>query len=109
MSFSPGFTPSLVLTIPEETEDLTTVDEIHVTIQGSGCCVDKSGAAVVVLSATEIEVTLDQEETLQMWGNSVTVQLNWLYPGSALRWGTDVSAPVTLEQQLLREVISRGQ
>lgn len=58
MSFAPGFSPTLVLTIPEETEDLTAVDEIHVTIEGGGCCIDKNGDAVTVVSATEIEVTL---------------------------------------------------
>lgn len=108
MSFAPGFTPTLVLSIPAETEDLTAVDEIHVTIEGGGCCIDKSGDAVTVVSATEIEVTLDQEETLQLWGGAVTVQINWLYPGTLQRWGTDVSEPVMLDRQLLREEIGRG-
>lgn len=109
MPFAPGFTPTLVLSIPEETEDLTAVDEIHVTVEGGGCRIDKSGADVTVLSATEIEFTLTQTETLQMWGRSVTIQINWLYPGTLLRWGTEVSAPITLDEQLLPEVLNRGQ
>ena len=109
MSFSPGFTPTLLLSIPEETEDLTAVDEIHVTIEGGGCRVDKSGDDVTVLSATEIELTLTQAETLQMWGNSVKIQVNWLYTGTLLRWGTKPSAPITLDEQMLPEVLNRGQ
>lgn len=109
MSFSPGFTPTLVFTIPEETEDLTAVDEIHVTIKGEGCRVDKRGSDVTVISAREIEVTLTQADTLQMWGSSVIIQLNWLYPGTLQRWGTEVSVPITLDEQLLPEVLNRGQ
>ncbi len=108
MSFSPGFTPTFRLTIPEGSEDLTTVDQIHVTIEGAYCHIDKSGSNITIVSGTEIEVTLTQEETLRMWETAITVQLNWLYPGTLQRWGTDVSEPVMLDRQLLREEISRG-
>ena len=107
MSFAPGFTPTFVFSIPQNTEDLTAVDAIHVTFSGGGCFVDKSGDDITVLSATELEVTLTQEETLSMWGRTVMVQVNWLYPGTALRWGTDPPLALTVDEQLLREVLSR--
>lgn len=108
MSFAPGFTPTLLLSIPPETEDLTAVTELHVTIEGGGCQIDKSGQEVIVASATEAEVTLTQEETLRLWGKKAKIQLNWLYPGTELRWGTDPPAEITLDEQLLREVLTHG-
>ena len=108
MSFAPGFTPTLLLSIPPNTEDLTAVTALHVTIDGGGCRIDKSGEDVIIASATEVEVTLTQEETLSMWGKAVRIQLNWLYPGTALRWGTDPPAEITLDEQLLREVLTDG-
>jgi hypothetical protein len=108
MSFSPGFTPTFRLTIPEGSEDLTTVDQIHVTFEGAYCHIDKSGSDITIVSGTEIEVTLTQEETLRMWETPITAQLNWLYPTTQLRWGTEVSDPIILNKQLLREVITRG-
>lgn len=108
MSFSPGFTPTFQLTIPEGAEDLTAVDQIHVTFAGAYCHIDKTGADVIVVSGNEVNVTLTQEETLRMWETPVRVQINWLYPGTSLRWGTELSAPIVLDKQLLREVITHG-
>ena len=108
MSFAPGFTPTLLLSIPEETEDLSAVTGITVTMECGGYKINKSGSDVLVTSSTEVEVTLTQEETLSMWGRIVRIQLNWLYPGTALRWGTDPPAEITLDEQLLREVLTDG-
>lgn len=108
MSFAPGFTPTLLLSIPADTEDLTAVSDLTVTLECAGRKINKKAPDVLVTSSTEAEVTLTQEETLSMWGNVVRIQLNWLYPGTALRWGTDPPAEITLDEQLLREVLTGG-
>lgn len=105
MSFPRGATPTFVLTIPEDYEDFTQVENITVDIMSEQQTITKSGEAVTVLSATEIEVTLTQEESLSLRGSSAELQVNWTYPDSALRWSTDIK-PVGIDEQLHMAVIS---
>lgn len=104
--WAPGWTPTLVLRIPEGTEDLTTVDSINVRIIADDEILDKCGEDVSVLSSNELEITLTQEESLRLMNATVTIQADWLYPGTELRWGTK-TAIVTLDEQTLPEVRHR--
>lgn len=104
MSFARGFTPTFILTIPSGSEDLTAVDNITVDISGVGKHVVKTGESVAVTSATELEVSLSQEDTLAIAGSTVSIQVNWTYPGGSDRWGTNI-ATVSVDKQLHMEVI----
>ena len=103
-SFAPGFTPVFTLTIPEGSEDLLTVENITVDMTSAAYHIVKDGFDVYALSETELEVELTQEESLRMRGTKMELQVNWTYPGTSKRWGTD-TALVGIDRQLHMEVI----
>lgn len=104
MSFARGFTPTFILTIPEGSEDLTAVENITVSITSQQREIVKTGADVSVASATELQVALTQQESLALAGKEAELMVNWTYPGTELRWGTN-TATVLIDKQLHMKVI----
>lgn len=73
-----GTTPTFILTIEDDDVDLTTMDNVYVTIQQSGVKMTKTGEDITV-SAKEVDVFLSQEETLKFARGNVLVQINFTY------------------------------
>ena len=104
MSFPRGTTPTFILTIPNGSEAFNEVENITVSICSKFNEIVKTGNDVTVISATEIMVTLTQEESFTLAGKEAEIMVNWTYPGTQLRWGTDV-ANVAVDKQLHMKVI----
>lgn len=102
MSVPRGTTPTITLTIDDETIDLTQATNVYVTFSRRGNTVTKTGADLTIDENT-IEVTLSQAETLAFSDGPVEVQANWTYAGGA-RCATEI-ASVDLSRQLLERVI----
>ena len=74
-----GTTPTFKLTINDETVDLTDAINVYATFkQPCGLSLTKSGTDVQV-SAREVDVYLNQEETLKFKPGQLDIQLNWTY------------------------------
>ena len=104
MSFPRGGSPTFELTVPAETVDFTEVENITVSLLSGAADITKTAPDVTVVSATRIEVTLTQEETLLMTDRHVSIQVNWTYPGTDLRWATQI-ATVAVDRNLYMKVI----
>lgn len=97
-----GTTPTLALTIDDETIDLTLAEAVFVTISQKGQSLTKTGADITV-DQQEVDVYLSQAETLAFSRGPVSVQLNWIY-GDGARAATDV-ARFDMTTQLLERVL----
>lgn len=102
MSVPRGTTPTITLTIDDETIDLTQATNVYVTFSRRGNIVTKTGTDLTIDENT-IEVTLSQAETLAFSDGPVDVQANWTYAGGA-RCATEI-AGLDLTRQLLERVI----
>ena len=100
-------TPTLTLTIKDDSVDLTQAKAVYVTLeQGQSFSVTKTGSDLSVTEQT-VECWLSQEETLSLKaGQPLLVQINWLYDvnGVTHRAATTVGS-VYVSGQLLTEVI----
>ena len=108
MSFPRGGTPTFVLRLKNSTEDLTQAETIVVSIVAGYVNIVKTGADITVLSATEIEVFLTQEESLSLCSTTANIMVNWTYPGEIVeRWATK-KATVEVDEQLYTKAIGGG-
>ena len=96
-------TPTYILTLPESAEvDLTEMTEVHFTlVQGKNNIIDK---IVEPTDSKTVEVSLDQEETLNIKDGVAEIQLNWI-DASGNRGATYVST-IRIDKQLLNEVLT---
>lgn len=99
---SRGTTPTLELTINDESIDLTEMDHVYVTLQNGKNILTKQDTELTI-SEHAVEVYLTQAETLAMSSNSTEVQLNWTFDDGS-RSCTEV-ARVNIGRQLLMEVL----
>lgn len=102
MSVARGTTPTYVLIFDEETLDLTAANNVYVTFRKGTKILTKTGSDIIV-AAKQIEVYLNQEETLMFSQGDVKVQANWTLAGG--RRAASVVATVDLSEQLLEKVI----
>lgn len=73
-----GTTPTFKLYLQSETVDLTQADNVYATFQQGNVVITKTGADLDV-DETEVDVYLDQSETLRFYKGFIDVQLNWTY------------------------------
>lgn len=98
-----GTTPTFILTVPD-TCDLTQCSNVYVTFkQPNGIVITKSGNDIDIMPH-EVDVYLDQAETLMFAAGSVNVQLNFVFPGGQ-RACSDI-AKISIRENLLPEVLT---
>ena len=97
-----GTTPTLELTIDDESLDLTQQNHVYVTLKNGNNVLTKSDADLTI-SAHAVSLYLNQAETLAMASDSTEVQLNWTYADGS-RDATSI-ARVQIGKQLLMEVV----
>ena len=102
MSVARGTTPTYILTFEEETLDLTTANNVYVTFRKGAKILTKTGNDIEV-SARQVEVYLNQKETLSFSTGEVDVQVNWTLAGG--RRAASEVVTVNLSKQLLEKVI----
>ena len=102
MSVPRGTTPTYTCTFADESVDLTTATNVYVTFEQGKNNITKSGDDIVV-SAKQVEVYLNQRDTLLFEDGTVEIQVNWTTAGGS-RASSDVKE-VELSKQLLRRVI----
>ena len=104
MSAPRGTTPQLYLTFDEDPElDLTQAASWYVTLSDGRTTVTKTGDALDVYEK-EIDVTLQQEDTLGLKVGRAEVQANWVDPDGQ-RGGSEIGY-FQLTKQLLDEVLT---
>lgn len=96
-----GTTPTFTLTVPE-TVDLTTAGNVYATFRQGTTTRTKSGDDLDV-SAHQVDVYLDQSETLAFTTGDVEIQLNWTFAGG--RRAASTITKVTFDENLLRRVV----
>ena len=102
MSVARGTTPTYILTFEEESLDLTAANNVYVTFRRGAKVLTKTGNDIDV-SEKQIEVYLNQKETLSFSTGDVEVQVNWTL-GGGRRAASEVVA-IPLSKQLLEKVV----
>ena len=102
MSVARGTTPTYILTFEEETLDLTTANNVYVTFRKGAKVLTKTGDDIEV-SAKQVEIYLNQKETLSFSTGDVEVQVNWTFAGGRRAASEVVTIP--LSRQLLEKVV----
>lgn len=102
MSVARGTTPTYILTFDEPSLDLTTVHNVYVTFRKGTKVLTKTGQDIEV-APQQVEVYLNQKETLSFSTGEVKVQVNWTLGGG--RRAASVVATVDLSEQLLEKVV----
>lgn len=102
MSIARGTTPTFHLTFSENQLDLTTANNVYVTFEQNTRKLTKSGEALVV-HEKQIDVYLDQKDTLGFRVGGVEVQANWTMANG--RRASSEICVVEFSKQLLERVI----
>lgn len=102
MSIPRATTPTLALTFSKDDLDLTTAQNVYVTLEQGEKSLTKSGS-VINVTANRIEIFLSQSETLKFAEGDVKIQANWTAEGG----GRAASAvkTINMSEQLLRKVV----
>lgn len=105
----PGTTPTMTLTLRDESIDLSEAANVYFTISQAPTEITKSGNDVVV-DGNVVQVWLDQRDTLRLRANApAEIQLNWTYDemvGSDHRRNATLVKQIMITPQLLRRVVS---
>lgn len=102
-----GTTPTLELTLSDETIDLSIFDHVYATLQKTTMRnrkVTKSDAELT-LAANVCSLTLTQEETLLLGEGRCKVQMNWTSDNGAYRDASEIGVFI-LGENLLNEVLA---
>lgn len=102
MSTPRGTTPTFTCTFTEENLDLTTANNVYLTFKQGSHGMTKSGDDIEV-QAKQIDVYLNQKETLGFRVGGVEIQANWTM-ANGRRASSDV-AVVEFSKQLLERVV----
>jgi len=101
-------TPTLTLTINDETVDLTAARNVYVTLEQNNTTLTKTGEELDV-DARVVKVWLSQTESLALTeGQPLNIQINWTYldtDGVTVKRAATNVAKITITRQLLDEVI----
>lgn len=103
MSVPRGTTPTFHLTFSEEELDLTTASNVYVTFKQNEKRITKSGEDLVI-AEKQVDVYLNQKETLSFTQGDVKVQVNWTL-ANGRRAASEVKT-TELSEQLLEKVIT---
>ena len=103
-----GTTPTFTLKLKRTYDvDLTTVQNIYVTLKQGTNILTKSGLDINVVDSKTVKVTLTQQESLNFSiDKKIELQLNWTYTdqGIVKRAATKI-IEISLEKQLLTQVL----
>lgn len=103
-----GTTPTFTLKLKRTYDvDLTTVQNVYVTLKQGTNILTKSGFDINVVDSKTVTVTLTQQESLNFsLDKKIELQLNWTYSdqGMIKRAATKI-IEITLEKQLLTQVL----
>lgn len=103
-----GTTPTFTLKLKRTYDvDLTTVQNVYVTLKQGTNILTKSGLDINVVDSKTVTVTLTQQESLNFsLDKKIELQLNWTYSdqGMIKRAATKI-IEITLEKQLLTQVL----
>lgn len=102
MGIARATTPTFTLTFTDEALDLTTASNVYVTFEQDQVNFTKKGEDLVV-AEKQIDVFLEQEETLRFKVGVVDIQANWTM-ANGRRASSDVKQ-VQITKQLLRQVV----
>ena len=102
MSVARGTTPTYVCTFTEQSLDLTTANNVYVTFKKGAKILTKTGNDIEV-GAKQVEIYLNQKETLAFSQGEVKVQVNWTLAEG--RRACSEVATINLSEQLLEKVI----
>lgn len=101
-----GTTPTDTIRIKNPGDlDLTTVDEVYVTIRQGVYTITKTGEDIEVAKAA-VSYSLTQQESLRFKVGEAEAQINWIYTNNegrkraATKWLT-----IMIDKQLLERVI----
>lgn len=102
-----GTTPSLTLTISGTGVNLSSANNVYVTLSNGLHTITKTGSDLAI-SATQVICYLTQAESLTFSeGRDVLVQVNWTYTdGGATKRAATITQAIEVTKQLLPEVIS---
>lgn len=102
MSVARGTTPTYRLKFTEESLDLTEANNVYVTFRKGTRILTKTGNDIDV-APKQIDIYLNQKETLSFSTGEVKVQVNWT-AGGGKRAASKVRT-IDLSEQLLEKVI----
>ena len=102
MSVARGTTPTYRLTFTEDSLDLTEANNVYVTFRKGAKIITKTGTDIEV-APKQIDIYLNQKETLLFSMGEVKVQVNWTF-GGGNRFAS-VVRNIELSEQLLEKVI----
>lgn len=102
-----GTTPTLELTLSDETIDLSTFDHVYATLQKTSIKSKKvtKSDADLTLAANVCSLTLTQEETLLLGEGRCEVQMNWTKDNGATREASNI-VTFYLSKNLEMEVLA---
>lgn len=102
-------TPTLTLTIKDQTVDLTHARNVYVTLEQGTFQQTKTGEDIEI-EARKVYVWLSQTESLQLTeGKALECQVNWTYldtDGVTVKRAATNVAKIPVTRQLLAEVIT---
>ena len=99
-----GTTPTFTLTIPSDSGvDLTQAANVYATFKQTGVAITKSGEDLTV-QAHQVDVYLNQAETLQFKAGTLQIQLNWTYSNASRACSTIVN--IGIDNNLVGEVLA---
>ena len=102
MSVARGTTPTYILTFSEPSLNLTEANNVYVTFRKGAKILTKTGQDIEV-TAKQVEIYLNQKETLSFSTGDVEVQVNWTTVGGRRACSEVVN--IVLSKQLLEKVI----
>ena len=101
-------TPTLTLTIKDESVNLQEADNIYVTLVQGNLEITKTGEDVALTPPRTVSVWLTQEESLSLADSKqMEIQVNWTYTdldSNTRRAATKVKT-ISVSKQLLKRVI----
>ena len=104
-----GTTPTFTLKLKKSYDvDLTSVNNIYVTLQQGNILLTKTGTDITIVDAKTIQVSLTQSESLNFTiDKTINLQLNWTYVDNGItkRAATKIIT-INLEKQLLKQAIN---
>lgn len=95
-------TPTITITFTDDELDLTAASGVYVTLKQNNVCLTKTGTDIAV-SAKQIELVLNQEDTVGFTEGVASIQANWAFPNGK-RACSNVQS-IQLSKQLLKAVI----
>lgn len=73
-----GTTPTYRLKLNDENVDLTLANNVYVSFKGQYGGIEKTGEDLTI-SAHQVDVYLNQTETLKFTEGEIEIQINWTY------------------------------